>query len=79
MSIFLLPETLRKSRVVIEDKAGSTVTKPDDRFVALKNMNKVFGPMAQMIFDPTVMMVTLYNTVIYASLFFLVCKSGNRL
>jgi hypothetical protein len=71
MSVFLLPETLRKPRLVIDGK----VSKPNERFVVLKNMRTVFGPMAQMILDPTVIVITLYNTVIYASLFFLVWKT----
>lgn len=67
MLIFLLPETLRKSPSFKNEQGNAK-----DRFVALKTMRNVFTPMVVMVRDPTVVLITLYNTVIYASLFFLV-------
>ncbi|KAL7312470.1 hypothetical protein PS15m_008225 [Mucor circinelloides] len=66
MLIFLLPETLRKSPSFKNEQGNAK-----DRFVALKTMRNVFTPMVVMVRDPTVVLITLYNTVIYASLFFL--------
>lgn len=68
MLIVLLPETLRKS----PPSTNSELYNGKERFVALKTMRNVFTPMVMMVRDPTVVLITLYNTVIYASLFFLV-------
>ncbi|OAC98855.1 hypothetical protein MUCCIDRAFT_115100 [Mucor lusitanicus CBS 277.49] len=67
MLIVLLPETLRKS----PPSTNSELYNGKERFVALKTMRNVFTPMVMMVRDPTVVLITLYNTVIYASLFFL--------
>ncbi|KAL9538694.1 hypothetical protein MBANPS3_010746 [Mucor bainieri] len=67
MLIILLPETLRKSPASKNEQCNGH----KERFVALKTMRNVFAPMVIMIRDPTVVLITLYNTVIYASLFFL--------
>ncbi|KAK4509398.1 uncharacterized protein ATC70_007749 [Mucor velutinosus] len=66
MLIFLLPETLRKSATSKKEQCNGR-----ERFVALKTMRNVFYPMITMVRDPTVVLITLYNTVIYSSLFFL--------
>lgn len=73
MLIILLPETLRKSPT---PKSKQCINTYQERFVALKTMRNVFSPMVVMLKDPTVLLITLYNTVIYASLFFLVSAHG---
>lgn len=70
MLVVLLPETLRKSPASKNEQCNGK-----ERFVALKTMRNVFTPMVVMVRDPTVVLITLYNTVIYASLFFLVSIS----
>ncbi|KAI7881722.1 major facilitator superfamily domain-containing protein [Mucor mucedo] len=63
--IFLLPETLRKKRIVMDEKHAK------DRFKALKNLKAAFCPMIGMLGDPTVLLITLYNTVILSCFYFL--------
>jgi hypothetical protein len=69
---FLLPETLRRKREEVLPSDDEGVTKPAERFKALKNLRTAFKPMIAMLGDPTVLVITLYNTIIFASLYFLV-------
>jgi hypothetical protein len=75
---FLLPETVRRKREQVlpaVDEHGQAVTKPSDKFKALKDMRAAFAPMITMLGDPTVLVITLYNTITFASLYFLVSAS----
>jgi len=61
-----LPETVRKTRPTIEDdniKGNNSV---------FRNLSTAFAPMAVMLGDPTILIMTLYGSIIFASLFFLV-------
>ncbi|KAK4521317.1 uncharacterized protein ATC70_011932 [Mucor velutinosus] len=59
---FFLPETVRKTRPkVVEGKASSV----------FKNLRMAFAPMIVMLGDPTILIMTLYGSIIFASLFFL--------
>ncbi|KAL9544813.1 hypothetical protein MBANPS3_007445 [Mucor bainieri] len=59
---FFLPETVRKTRpTTINDKAPGVS----------KNLHKAFAPMIAMLGDPTILIMTLYGSIIFASLFFL--------
>ncbi|KAG2196808.1 hypothetical protein INT47_002735 [Mucor saturninus] len=62
---FLLPETLRKKRIVMDEKHAV------ERFKALRNLKAVFCPMIGMLGDPTVLLITLYNTVILSCFYLL--------
>ncbi|KAG1122985.1 hypothetical protein G6F42_010970 [Rhizopus arrhizus] len=60
-----LPETVRKTRPTIEDdniKGNNSV---------FRNLSTAFAPMAVMLGDPTILIMTLYGSIIFASLFFL--------
>ncbi|KAI9495936.1 major facilitator superfamily domain-containing protein [Zychaea mexicana] len=57
-----LPETLRKKH----PKGNSNPTHS-----AVKEMLTVFGPMFSMLRDPSVLLITIYSTVIFACLYFL--------
>ncbi|KAI9247685.1 major facilitator superfamily domain-containing protein [Phascolomyces articulosus] len=59
-----LPETLRKKRTKDDDDKIS-------KHHAMKEMITVFGPMFSMLRDPTVLLITIYSTVIFACLYFL--------
>ncbi|KAI7908200.1 major facilitator superfamily domain-containing protein [Cokeromyces recurvatus] len=73
MVTFLLPETLRKKHdsedCYDQDIIGKK--KQQERFKALKNLQKAFAPMLVMVGDPTVCVITFYNTIIFACLYFL--------
>jgi hypothetical protein len=66
MVTFLLPETVRKKQV------EQSYTSSKEKFRAFKNIRDAFVPMVSMLRDPTICITTLYGTVIFASLFFLV-------
>lgn len=77
---FLLPETVRRKREEVLptfDERGQAILKPPEKFKALKIMRTAFAPMITMLSDPTVLMITLYNTIVFASLFFLVSLTVN--
>lgn len=80
MVTVLLPETLRKKRdegEVLEVVPGededqekkTVVVKKQVYFKALKNLGAAFKPMGMMLRDPTVIMTTIYNSVIFSCLF----------
>lgn len=74
MVTFLLPETVRRKRTPVDEKHAA------ERFKALKSMKAAFCPMIIMLGDPTVLLITLYNTVILACFYFLVsCLEHNYL
>ncbi|OAD06603.1 hypothetical protein MUCCIDRAFT_118861, partial [Mucor lusitanicus CBS 277.49] len=60
---FFLPETVRKTRPAVQKGKGSSV---------FKNLRVAFAPMIVMLGDPTILIMTLYGSIIFASLFFLV-------
>ncbi|GAN04290.1 MFS multidrug resistance transporter [Mucor ambiguus] len=60
--VFFLPETVRKAR--------STAVKGKAPGVS-KNIRTAFAPMIVMLGDPTILIMTLYGSIIFASLFFL--------
>ncbi|KAI9251450.1 major facilitator superfamily domain-containing protein [Phascolomyces articulosus] len=62
---FFLPETLRKKRSKDNDDNNKS------KHHALKEIITVFGPMFSMLRDPTVLLITIYSTVIFGCLFFL--------
>ena len=65
--LFLLPETLRLK------KPGNDSEKENNkRFRALKNFKAVFAPMVVMLGDPTVLIITAYNTIVFSCMFFVV-------
>ncbi|RCH93736.1 hypothetical protein CU098_008459 [Rhizopus stolonifer] len=72
---FFLPETLRKKReeekTISSDSEQLSLKEKSEHFKVLKNIKKAFIPMLLMLRDPTVLMITIYNTVIFASLYFL--------
>ncbi|KAI8992038.1 major facilitator superfamily domain-containing protein [Mycotypha africana] len=69
--LFCLPETLRRKQVEIApDEVGQVVVKKE-RFKALENLKAAFAPMLVMLGDPTVVVITIYNTIIFACLYFL--------
>jgi MFS family permease len=74
MVLFFLPETLRRKR---EEKVMTTdadqQTKKRSRYGALQHAFEPFKPMVGLLFYPNVMVTTLYNTVIFGSLYFMVC------
>lgn len=79
MSAAFLPETLRKKRVVFEksiDKDGNPVVIEDKPPSFLDTLKVSFKPMVVMLYDPTVNLLTAYNTVIFACLYFLVGKKA---
>ncbi|KAF1800206.1 major facilitator superfamily domain-containing protein [Mucor lusitanicus] len=59
---FFLPETVRKTRPAVQKGKGSSV---------FKNLRVAFAPMIVMLGDPTILIMTLYGSIIFASLFFL--------
>lgn len=72
MVTFLLPETVRRKRMDIDEK--HTV----ERFKAFKSMKAAFCPMIVMLGDPTVLLITLYNTVILSCFYFLVSAARKK-
>lgn len=86
MTAILLPETLRKTRQVevVEKEKNQVVEHDDTKDVTivekkpsaapsfLSTLVTSFKPMIIMLHDPTVLLLTAYNTVIFASLYFLV-------
>lgn len=62
---FLLPETLRREPAAREENG-------------LASAFKAFGPMLAMFRDPTVLVITLYSTVIFACLYFLASSGKKR-
>jgi hypothetical protein len=70
-----LPETARRKRSVVEVITSDEqiiVVKKTEKSQALKTMGTIFIPMIVMLGDPTVMITTVYNTIIFACLYFLV-------
>lgn len=74
MVLILLPETVRRKRVemLTSDESGQEIVQKIEKFQALKNLKTVFAPMLAMLGDPTVLVITFYNTVIFSCLYFLV-------
>lgn len=74
MVLVLLPETVRRKRVemLTSDESGQEIVQKIEKFQALKNLKTVFTPMLVMLGDPTVLVITFYNTVIFSCLYFLV-------
>jgi hypothetical protein len=81
MTAAFLPETLRKTKQVelIEkemEQVSKDVTVVEKKVTAapsfLSTLGTSFKPMIVMLHDPTVLLLTAYNTVIFASLYFLV-------
>lgn len=58
-----LPETVRTSRPSMVKGKSSSV---------FRNLRTAFTPMVVMLGDPTILIMTLYGSIIFASLFFLV-------
>lgn len=77
MSAVFLPETLRKKRLQViektmdieQDKSHVTKIETPSFFSTLRTS---FKPMVTMLHDPTVLILTVYNSVIFACLYFLV-------
>lgn len=63
MTAFLLPETLRKQKVIGDKLAVKSN--------AFQNVKRDLKPMLQMMQDWTVISITAYNAVIFSSLYFL--------
>lgn len=72
MSAVFLPETLRKQRY----KQTTTEQEKEDLVIQapsfLTTLKVSFKPMIVMLYDPTVNLLTVYNSVIFACLYFLV-------
>lgn len=71
--MFILPETLRFKHDLNQKDGdlGCSAPKKSTHHV-FDNMKKIFLPMFSMITEPAVVLITLYNTVVYASLYVLV-------
>lgn len=63
--VFILPETLRVKRDEQDIRKSEKPSVPD-------NMKRIFLPMLSMLTEPPIILITLYNTVVYASLYVLV-------
>lgn len=87
LTVAFLPETLRKQRQVeviknemdeglegnhFVSKDVTTVEKKPSGPSFFTTLGTSFKPMIVMLHDPTVLLLTAYNTVIFASLYFLV-------
>jgi hypothetical protein len=67
----LLPETVRRKRVLSDHDENGVAR---ERIRTLKKVSAAITPLIVMLGDPTVLVITIYNTVIFACLFFLVSK-----
>lgn len=78
--IFLLPETARRKRCIEEviitspdnNQQEIVVVKKTEGSQTLKTLSTIFSPMIVMLGDPTVIIITIFNTVPFACLYFLV-------
>jgi multidrug resistance protein len=74
--IFSLPETLRLKKPSTDEHIPVTINEPVsiqkklDRFIKL--VRSIFSPMIVMTRDPTVIIITIYNTIVFSCLFFIV-------
>lgn len=75
MVFVFLPETVRRERVEMltnDNESGQEIVHKTEKFRALQNLKTAFAPMLAMLGDPTILVITLYNTVIFCCLYFLV-------
>lgn len=77
MVVFLLPETLRiKKHTTTENLEEESVLNQNEketvRLQFLNNVQLLFLPILIMTKDPTVLLVTVYNTIVFSSIFFVV-------
>lgn len=79
--IFLLPETARKKQVTVEEVIVTSSNNNQQEIVVvkktqgsefMKTLGTIFSPMLVMLGDPTVIIITIFNTVPFACLYFLV-------
>ncbi len=78
--IFVLPETLRLEKLIKDERNQCSELfdkqkSDEEESKLLKMMRSVFLPMVVMVGDPTVILITIYNTVMFGSLFFIVSFS----
>ncbi|KAL9559624.1 hypothetical protein MBANPS3_000330 [Mucor bainieri] len=74
MVFVFLPETVRREKVEMltnDNESGQEVVHKTEKFRALQNLKTAFAPMVAMLGDPTILVITLYNTVIFCCLYFL--------
>ncbi|CEP09811.1 hypothetical protein [Parasitella parasitica] len=73
MVLSLLPETVRRKRIEMlsSDENNQEIVRQTENFQALRNMKTAFAPMLIMLGDPTIIVITLYSTVIFSCLYFL--------
>lgn len=70
MVLFFLPETLRRK---LEDKVETDQHSGNvSRFSSIQHAFSPFKPMIGLLLYPNVMVTTLYNSVIFGSLYFMV-------
>lgn len=75
MVFVFLPETVRRERIEMltnDNESGQEIVHKTEKFRALQNLKTAFAPMLAMLGDPTILVITLYNTVIFCCLYFLV-------
>lgn len=75
MVFAFLPETVRREKVEMltnDNESGQEIVHKTEKFRALQNLKTAFAPMVAMLGDPTILVITLYNTVIFCCLYFLV-------
>lgn len=75
MVFVFLPETVRRTKVEMltsDNESGQEIVHKAEKFRALQNLKTAFAPMVAMLGDPTILVITFYNTVIFCCLYFLV-------
>jgi hypothetical protein len=70
MVLFFLPETLRRKRLNEADLAEQEIAAKKES--TLKRAFAPFKPMIGLLSYPNVMVITIYNSVIFGSLYFMV-------
>jgi hypothetical protein len=76
MVFVFLPETVRREKVEMltsDNESSQEIVHKTEKFRALQNLKAAFAPMVAMLGDPTILIITLYSTVIFCCLYFLVC------
>jgi hypothetical protein len=76
MVLFFLPETLRKKQ---ENQAKvHQVTVSEKKESAIMRAISPFKPMLHLLLYPNVIIITIYNSVIFGSLYFMVTASSMK-
>ncbi|KAL0137464.1 major facilitator superfamily domain-containing protein [Mucor lusitanicus] len=65
MVFVFLPETVRRTKVEMltnDNESGQEIVHKAEKFRALQNLKTAFAPMVAMLGDPTILVITFYNT-----------------